>query len=124
MSALLCFFLTLLASLFKSKSRPEAENAALRHQLAVLRMACCSSPTQRILVVDLILDRHFEDSFRIVTIEATAASMPPARATISRPGVAFVLEADDEVVGVAHEDHVAPGLRPSPAQSPEVERVV
>jgi len=29
MVALLCFFLTLLASLFKSKSRLEAENAAL-----------------------------------------------------------------------------------------------
>jgi hypothetical protein len=37
MIALLCFFLTLFASPFKSKSRLEAENAALRHQLAVLR---------------------------------------------------------------------------------------
>src|SRR6266480_6886451 len=37
MIALLCFFLALLASLFKSKSRLEAENAALRHQLIVLQ---------------------------------------------------------------------------------------
>ena len=37
MIALLCFFLTLLTSLFKSKSRLEAENAALRRQLIVLR---------------------------------------------------------------------------------------
>src|SRR5258705_8596095 len=37
MVALLCFFLTVLASVFKSKSRLEAENAALRHQLIVLR---------------------------------------------------------------------------------------
>ena len=37
MIALLCFFLTLFASPFKSKSRLEAENAALRHQLTVLR---------------------------------------------------------------------------------------
>jgi len=36
MVALLCFFLTLFASSFKSKSRLEAENAALRHQLTVL----------------------------------------------------------------------------------------
>ena len=35
--ALLCFVLTVLVSLLKSKSRLEAENAALRHQLAVLR---------------------------------------------------------------------------------------
>jgi hypothetical protein len=37
MIALLWFFLTLLASPFKSKSRLEAENAALRHQLTVLQ---------------------------------------------------------------------------------------
>jgi transposase InsO family protein len=37
MMALLRFVLTVLASLFKSKSRLEAENAALRHQLIVLR---------------------------------------------------------------------------------------
>ena len=37
MIAPLCFFLALLASLFKSKGRLEAENAALRHQLIVLQ---------------------------------------------------------------------------------------
>src|ERR1700730_8172063 len=37
MVALLCFFLTLIASPFKSNSRLEAENAALRHQLMVLQ---------------------------------------------------------------------------------------
>jgi hypothetical protein len=33
----LCFVLAVLASPFKSKSRLEAENAVLRHQLIVLR---------------------------------------------------------------------------------------
>ena len=37
MFALLCFVLAVLSSPFKSKSRLEAENAALRHQLIVLR---------------------------------------------------------------------------------------
>src|ERR1700693_2755442 len=37
MIGLLCFFLTVLASPFKSKLRLEAENAVLRHQLNVLR---------------------------------------------------------------------------------------
>src|SRR5207302_9203227 len=37
MIALLCFFLTLFASPFKSRSRLEAENSALRHQLIVLQ---------------------------------------------------------------------------------------
>jgi len=33
----LCFVLAILASPFKSKRRLEAENAALRHQLIILR---------------------------------------------------------------------------------------
>ena len=37
MIALLCFFLTLFASPFKSKSRLAAGNAALRHQLTILQ---------------------------------------------------------------------------------------
>ena len=37
MIALICFVLAVLASAFKSKSRLEAENAVLRHQLIVLR---------------------------------------------------------------------------------------
>ena len=37
MLALLCFFLAVLASPFKARGRLEAENAALRHQLIVLR---------------------------------------------------------------------------------------
>ena len=37
MFALLCFVLAVLASPFKSKSRLEAENVALRHQLIFLR---------------------------------------------------------------------------------------
>src|SRR5712672_4293635 len=37
MIALIWFVLAVLASAFKSKSRPEAENAVLRHQLIVLR---------------------------------------------------------------------------------------
>src|SRR5216684_6842451 len=37
MIGLLCFVLAILAAPFKSKSRLEAENAALRHQLIVLR---------------------------------------------------------------------------------------
>jgi hypothetical protein len=37
MITLICFVLAVLASPFKSKSRLEAENAALRHQLIVLR---------------------------------------------------------------------------------------
>jgi hypothetical protein len=37
MIPLVCFVLAVLASPFKSKSRLEADNAVLRHQLVVLR---------------------------------------------------------------------------------------
>ena len=37
MIALFCLFLALFASPFKSKSRLEAENAVLRHQLIILQ---------------------------------------------------------------------------------------
>jgi hypothetical protein len=39
MIALVCFVLAILTSPFKSKSRLEAENAALRHQL----MSCAAN---------------------------------------------------------------------------------
>src|SRR5215472_17004667 len=38
--------------------------------------------------------------------------------------VALVLKADHQIVGISHDDHVAPGLLPSPALSPEVEAVM
>jgi hypothetical protein len=42
MITLLCFFLTLSVSPLKSRSRLEAENAALRHQLIVLQRRVCA----------------------------------------------------------------------------------
>src|SRR6266567_3945641 len=43
---------------------------------------------------------------------------PLAHLVEEAPGIALVLEADDEVVSVAHNDHVAGGLAPSPALGP------
>jgi transposase InsO family protein len=70
MVALLSFFLTLFASLFKSKSRLEAENAALRHQLIVLRRRV-RGRTQltngdRLILVQLY--RWFPSVLRAITI--------------------------------------------------------
>ena len=39
-------------------------------------------------------------------------------------GVRLVLEADDDIIGIADDDHVARGLAPSPALRPEIEHVV
>src|SRR5712691_9343490 len=49
---------------------------------------------------------------------------PLAHLVKEAPGVALMLEADDEVVGVAHNDHVARGLALSPALGPQIEHVV
>ena len=39
-------------------------------------------------------------------------------------GVVSVLEADDEIVGITHDDHVAPGVALAPLMSPEIVDVV
>jgi hypothetical protein len=47
MVGLIFLFLSLVSSLFKSKSRLEAENAALRQQLTVLQRRCVVVSTSR-----------------------------------------------------------------------------
>ena len=70
MIAVLCFVLAVLAAPFKSKSRLEAENAALRHQLIVLRRKV----RRRARLTDndrwflILLYRWFPSILRVVTI--------------------------------------------------------
>ncbi|MFY9819637.1 MAG: hypothetical protein WAK36_23525, partial [Pseudolabrys sp.] len=70
MIAVLCFVLPVLAAPFKSKSRLEAENAALRHQLIVLRRKV----RRRARLTDndrwflILLYRWFPSILRVVTI--------------------------------------------------------
>src|SRR5260221_11768106 len=70
MVALMCFVLAVLALPFKSKSRLEAENAALRHQLIVLRRKVRGraqlSNNDRWLFVQLY--RWFPSILEVVTI--------------------------------------------------------
>src|SRR5262249_37599817 len=49
---------------------------------------------------------------------------PRAHALQEASGLSLVLESDDEIVGIAHDDHVARGLTPAPALGPEIENVV
>ncbi len=70
MVALLCFLLTLFASPFKSKSRLEAENAALRHQLTVLRRKVRGrvqlTNDDRLFLIQLY--RWFPSILKVITI--------------------------------------------------------
>src|SRR5258707_8399935 len=70
MIALLCFLLTLFASPFKSKSRLEAENAALRHQLIVMQAKVCGrlqlTNGDRLFLVQLY--RWFPSVLNVITI--------------------------------------------------------
>ena len=70
MIALLCFVLTVLVSPFKLKSRLEAENAALRHQVVVLRRMVQKrvrlTNSDRLFFIQLY--RWFPSVLKVVTI--------------------------------------------------------
>src|SRR4029450_4466126 len=70
MFALISFLLNMVASLFKSKSRLEAENAALRHQLIVLQRKVGGPVplTGRDLLFFVQLYRGFASVLKAVTI--------------------------------------------------------
>ena len=56
--------------------------------------------------------------------DSANSSQPLAHRLEEATGVGLVLEAHDHVIGIAHDDHVAGGLPPSPALGPEIEDVV
>jgi transposase InsO family protein len=70
MIALLCFILALVVSPFKSKSRLEAENAALRYQLIVLRRKVTGrvrrSNGDRMVFIQLY--RRFPSVLQVITV--------------------------------------------------------
>jgi len=49
---------------------------------------------------------------------------PVAHRVPEAAGVALMLEANDDIVGIPDHDHVALGLAPSPAFGPKIEDVV
>ena len=87
MIALLCFVLAVLVSPFKSKSRLEAENAALRHQVVVLRRMVHRrvrlTNSDRLFFIQLY--RWFPSVLRVITIirpETPSVGIGPAFAAI------------------------------------------
>ena len=70
MITLICFVLAVLASPFKSKSRLEAENAVLRHQLIVLRRKVRgrAQPTNNDRWFLVQMYRWFPSILKVVTI--------------------------------------------------------
>ena len=70
MIALLCFVLAVLVLPFKSKSRLEAENAALRHQVVVLRRMVHGrvrlTNSDRLFFIQLY--RWFPSALKVITV--------------------------------------------------------
>jgi hypothetical protein len=61
----------------------------------------------------------------LLRVERQRELLKPVAHHIEKPtGVGLVLEADDDIIRVPQDDHVAGGLPLSPAFGPEVERVV
>jgi hypothetical protein len=86
MIALLCFLLILFASRFKSKSRLEAENAALRHQLIVLprRVSGRVQLTNGDRLFLVMLYRWFPSVLKAITIIRSATFVRWHRAGFRR----------------------------------------
>jgi len=61
---------------------------------------------------------------RVLPGGATARTPLTEHACVPRSAGRLMLEPDDDVVSIAHEDHIACGLAPSPSLGPETEHVV
>jgi len=90
MIALLCFVFNVLISPFKSKSRLEAENAALRHQVIVLRRIVLRrvrlTNNDRLFFIQLY--RWFSSVLKVITV----ASRDPRTLASGRLPLLLVLE--------------------------------
>ena len=91
MIRLLCFVLAVLASPFKSKSRLEAENAALRHQVIVLQRRLRGriplTNGDRLFFVQLY--RWFPSVLKVITIVRPETLVRWHRAGFRAYGAAF-----------------------------------
>jgi hypothetical protein len=87
MIALFCLFLALFASPFKSKIRLEAENAALRHQLIILRRKVRGrvrlTNSDRLFFIQLY--RWFPSILKAITIVRPETLVQWHRAVFRRP---------------------------------------
>src|ERR1700716_2345372 len=87
MIALFCLFLALFASPFKSKSRLEAENAALRHQLIILRRKVRArvrlTNGDRLFFIQLY--RWFPSVLKAITIARDATEPASAGTGVGNP---------------------------------------
>ena len=105
MVALLCFVLAVLALPFKSKSRLEAENAALRHQLIILRRKVCGrvqiTNNDRWFFVQLY--RWFPSTLQVLTI-----IRPETLVRWHRAGLSLLLALEVALTGRAAADRDRP----------------
>src|SRR6185295_6002497 len=98
MIGLLCFVMAALASPFKSKIRLEAENAALRHQLIVLRRKLRGrvklANSDRWFFIQLY--RWFPSILQVLTIIRPETLVRWHRAAFAATGVGSRVEGEDD----------------------------
>jgi hypothetical protein len=105
MFALLCFLLAVLALPLKSKSRLEAENAALRHQLIVLRRKVRG----RVRLTNS--DRwFFVQLYRMVPVDSAGPHGHPSRdaCALASGGLSLLLALEVALTGRAAADQIGP----------------
>jgi hypothetical protein len=114
MIGLLCFVVAVLASPFKSKIRLEAENAALRHQLVVLRRKLRAGLVSRTTTAGSSFSsivgfrRSFLAAFANVSIRARlselgASALPGSPTQFRR----FIMEETEKYAGVIRSAKIA-----------------
>ena len=112
MIALICFWLTLFALPFKSKSRLEAENAALRHQVIVLQRRVSGrvqlTNGDRLFLV--MLYRWFPSVLKTITI--------------IRPETPNVIEGTAEPVALPAPEAQSPEATPEPTRKHKSNRLM
>ncbi len=106
MVALISFLLNVVASLFKSKSRLEAENAALRHQLILLqrkvRVRVPFTNSDRLFFAQLY--RGYRDACRFERLGRIQARTSCARSAQVSPALVtdFAIEVNVVALGEAY----------------------
>jgi len=102
----------------RSPSGPAADEYEAQEREGLRLAQSTPLSTSGRMAAELQQARFLPVQFESKLLEPRSHRVPEA------PRIGFVLEANNDVIGISHDYHVAAGLSPSPLLGPEVEDVV